>query len=307
MFHKMNPSFYTSEFRIQLRDKVCLQDVSGEGTANGHKGLLGNEETVRTSLGVPVKRNSYQRQSSVSDQDTVETYIKQDSNLNTAIKQQMHKPQANVSLMRLLKLNRPEWKEGLLGFLGAIGFGFTNPFFAFIVALLTSDYYADLSHDELWHKVKTYISFLVAIFVFFLTTNIVQHYYFAVAGEYLTKRTREHMLSSILSFEVGWFDRDANSSGSVCSRLASDANMVRALIGDRISLVTGSLSMVVVSWVICFIVSWRFGVLVIFLHPLIIFCYYIKKVCPVMGNSVLSWVFQRRVQSPKGITWVNGM
>jgi ATP-binding cassette subfamily B (MDR/TAP) protein 1 len=229
MFHKMHPSFYTSEFRIQLRDEACLQDVSGEGTANGHKGLLGNEETVRTSLGVPVKRNSYQRQSSMSDQDTVETYIKQDSNLNTAIKQQIHKPQANVSLMRLLKLNRPEWKEGLLGFLGAIGFGFTNPFFAFIVALLTSNYYADLSHEELWHKVKTYISFLVAIFVFFLTTNIVQHYYFAVAGEYLTKRTREHMLSSILSFEVGWFDRDANSSGSVCSRLASDANMVRFL------------------------------------------------------------------------------
>jgi ATP-binding cassette subfamily B (MDR/TAP) protein 1 len=190
----MNPSFYTSEFRIQLREEACLQDVSGEGTANGHKGLLGNEETVRTSLGVPVKRNSYQRQSSMSDQDAVETYIKQDSNLNTAIKQQMHKPQANVSLMRLLKLNRPEWKEGLLGFLGAIGFGFTNPFFAFIVALVTSNYY-----------------------------------YFAVAGEYLTKRTREHMLSSILSFEVGWFDRDANSSGSVCSRLASDANMVRFL------------------------------------------------------------------------------
>jgi len=45
-------------------------------------------------------------------------------------------------------------------------------------------------------------------------------------GEYLTKRIRERMLSKILTFEVGWFDQDENSSGSICSRLAKDASVV---------------------------------------------------------------------------------
>jgi ATP-binding cassette subfamily B (MDR/TAP) protein 1 len=45
-------------------------------------------------------------------------------------------------------------------------------------------------------------------------------------GEHLTKRIRERMLSKILTFEVGWFDQDKNSSGAICSRLATDANVV---------------------------------------------------------------------------------
>jgi ATP-binding cassette subfamily B (MDR/TAP) protein 1 len=45
-------------------------------------------------------------------------------------------------------------------------------------------------------------------------------------GEHLTKRVREQMLTKILTFEIGWFDRDENSSGAVCSQLAKDANYV---------------------------------------------------------------------------------
>ncbi|KAG0581512.1 hypothetical protein KC19_4G257500 [Ceratodon purpureus] len=183
----------------------------------------------------------------------------------------------NPSFSRILMLNKPEWKQGLLGLLGGVGFGFTNPFYAFIIASLVVDYYRDLTHEQLWHNIRKYVGALVGLAVFFIGTNLLQHYNFASAGEYLTKRVREQMLESILKFEVGWFDKDENSSGSVCSRLASDANMVRSLIGDRISLLTGSLSMVFISWVLCFIISWRFGVLIIFLHPLVIFCYYIKK------------------------------
>jgi len=55
---------------------------------------------------------------------------------------------------------------------------------------------------------------------------VLQHYSFAYMGEYLTKRVRERMFSKILTFEVGWFDEDQNSTGSVCSRLAKEANVV---------------------------------------------------------------------------------
>lgn len=130
------------------------------------------------------------------------------------------------SFTRMLMLNKPEWKQGVLGLLGGIGFGFTNPFYAFVIASLTVDYYKGLSDAQLWHSIRKYIGILVALAVFFITANILQHYNFASAGEQLTKRVRVQMLRSILQYEVGWFDKDENSSGSVCSRLATDANMV---------------------------------------------------------------------------------
>jgi len=34
------------------------------------------------------------------------------------------------------------------------------------------------------------------------------------------------MLAKILTFEIGWSDRDENSSGAICSQLAKDANVV---------------------------------------------------------------------------------
>jgi ATP-binding cassette subfamily B (MDR/TAP) protein 1 len=65
----------------------------------------------------------------------------------------------------------------------------------------------------------------VALGVISFSVNVLQHYNFAAMGEYLTKRVRERMLSKILTFEVGWFDKDENSSGAVCSRLATEANV----------------------------------------------------------------------------------
>lgn len=131
------------------------------------------------------------------------------------------------SFTRMLMLNKPEWKQGVLGLVGCIGFGFTNPFYAFIIASLTVDYYKGLSDADLWFSIRKYAGILVALAVFFIGANILQHYNFASAGEQLTKRVRVQMLRSILQYEVGWFDKDENSSGSVCSRLATDANMVR--------------------------------------------------------------------------------
>ncbi|PNX84906.1 ABC transporter B family member, partial [Trifolium pratense] len=48
---------------------------------------------------------------------------------------------------------------------------------------------------------------------------------FAYMGEYLTKRVRERIFYKILTFEIGWFDEDQNSTGAICSRLAKEANV----------------------------------------------------------------------------------
>ncbi|KAE8718229.1 ABC transporter B family member 15 [Hibiscus syriacus] len=108
--------------------------------------------------------------------------------------------------------------------------------------------------------------------------DLIAHYYFAYTGEHLTKRIREMMLSKILTFEVGWFDQDENSSGSVCSRLAKDASVVRSLVGDRISLFVQTVSGVTLACAMGLFIAWRLAIVMIVVQPVIILSIYTRKV-----------------------------
>lgn len=129
------------------------------------------------------------------------------------------------SFKRLLAMNIPEFRQALYGSLGAILFGAVQPVYSFGMGSMISVYFL-VDHDEIKHKTTMYSLWFAGLAVFTMVINIIQHYNFAAMGEYLTKRVRERMLSKILTFEIGWFDRDENSSGAICSRLAKDANVV---------------------------------------------------------------------------------
>ncbi|KAK9197330.1 hypothetical protein WN943_005466 [Citrus x changshan-huyou] len=146
------------------------------------------------------------------------------------------------SFRRLLALNIPEWKQASLGCLSAVLFGAVQPVYAFAMG------------------------------------SMISQYYFAYMGEYLTKRIRENMLSKILTFEVGWFDQDENSSGAICSRLAKDANVVRSLVGDRVALLVQTFSSITIAFTMSLIISWRLALVIIAVQPLVIVCLYGKEV-----------------------------
>lgn len=129
------------------------------------------------------------------------------------------------SFKRLLALNLPEWKQAMLGCLSAILSGAVQPVFAFTVGSMVYVFFLK-DHNEIKEKTKIYALSFIGIAVFSLLVDISQHYNFSYMGEHLTKRTRERMFSKMLTFEVGWFDEDENSSGAICSRLAQDANVV---------------------------------------------------------------------------------
>lgn len=135
-----------------------------------------------------------------------------------------NKPQL-PSFKRLLAMNLPEWKQALYGCISATLFGAIQPAYAYSLGSMVSVYFLT-SHDEIKEKTRIYALSFVGLAVLSFLINISQHYNFAYMGEYLTKRIRERMLSKVLTFEVGWFDRDENSSGAICSRLAKDANVV---------------------------------------------------------------------------------
>ncbi|XP_062151285.1 ABC transporter B family member 15-like [Alnus glutinosa] len=181
------------------------------------------------------------------------------------------------SFRRLLALNLPEWKQACLGCLGAVLFGAVQPVYAFAMGSMISVYFLK-SHDEIKDKTRIYSLCFLGLAVFSLLINILQHYNFAYMGEYLTKRIRERMLSKILTFEVGWFDQDENSSGSICSRLAKDASVVRSLVGDRMALLVQTFSAVIVACTLGLVIAWRLAIVMIAVQPIIIVCFYTRRV-----------------------------
>ncbi|XP_051126677.1 ABC transporter B family member 15-like [Andrographis paniculata] len=181
------------------------------------------------------------------------------------------------SMRRLLAMNSPEWKQATLGCINAVLFGAIQPVYAFTMGSMISVYFLP-NHDQIKAKTKMYAPCFLALAISSLLVNVFQHYNFAAMGEHLTRRIRERMLSKILTFEIGWFDKDKNATGAICSRLAKDAGMVRSLVGDRMSLLIQTFSAVMIACTMGLVIAWKLALVMISVQPLIIICFYCKRV-----------------------------
>lgn len=97
-------------------------------------------------------------------------------------------------------------------------------------------------------------------------------------GERVTKRVREKILQTVLTFEIGWFDQDDNTSAAICARLATEANLVRSLVGDRMSLLVQVFTGACLACILGLIVTWRVAIVMIATQPLAIASFYSRSV-----------------------------
>ncbi|KAG2261312.1 hypothetical protein Bca52824_068391 [Brassica carinata] len=181
------------------------------------------------------------------------------------------------SFKRLIAMNRPEWKHAMSGCLSAALYGAVQPLNAYVVGSMVSMYFLT-SHDKIREKTRIYVLVFVGLALFVFLTNIVQHYSFSYMGENLTKRIREKMLTKMLTFEVNWFDEGENSSGAVCSRLAKEANLVRSLIGERVSLLVQTISGVAIACTLGLVIAWRLAIVMIAVQPVVVVCFYTQRI-----------------------------
>ncbi|KAK6794223.1 hypothetical protein RDI58_007676 [Solanum bulbocastanum] len=186
-------------------------------------------------------------------------------------------PHPPPSFTRLLSLNLPEWKQGIIGILSAIAFGSVQPVYALTIGGMISAFYSP-SHEEMQSRIQKYCMIFIILCLASVVLNLCQHYNFAYMGERLTRRIRLQMLEKILSFEAAWFDEEQNSSGALCCRLSNEAAMVKSLVADRVSLLVQSTSAVTVAMVMGLIVAWKLALVMIVVQPLTILCFYTRKV-----------------------------
>ncbi|KAK3130941.1 hypothetical protein QOZ80_6BG0499990 [Eleusine coracana subsp. coracana] len=190
------------------------------------------------------------------------------------------KPDSKIlvpSFTRLLMMNAQEWKHALLGSFCAAVFGAIQPLYAYLLGTMLSVFYL-ADHDEIKEQTRVCALMFVTLAVLLFFLSVGQHYSFGVMGEHLTWRIRERMLAKILTFEVGWFDRDENNTGTVCSQLAKDATVVRSLVGDRMSLLIQTISATLISCTMALVIAWRLAIVIIAVQPFVIACFYTRRV-----------------------------
>ncbi|TQD82234.1 hypothetical protein C1H46_032206 [Malus baccata] len=262
---------YTSLVRLQQTEK------EKEPEELGHYGASSSISKDIHSISSRRHSTSSRRLSMLSRSSSANSFAQGRAPDQESVVGYEHKKLPVPSFRRLLALNLPEWKQAVMGCTSATLFGAVQPLYAFAMGSMVSVYFLT-DHDKIKAKTRTYSLCFLGLAIFSLVINVSQHYNFAYMGEYLTKRVRERMLSKVLTFEVGWFDQDENSSGAICSRLAKDANVVRSLVGDRMALVVQTISAVTVACTMGLIITWRLAIVMIAVQPLIIVCFYTRRV-----------------------------
>ncbi|XP_058227639.1 ABC transporter B family member 15-like [Rhododendron vialii] len=254
---------YASLVRMQQRENKREVPSNGDSTLSNNPKMDSNNNSSRR---LPILSRSNSANSAAQSQ-------RLDNSSKVGLDQDFPVP----SFRRLLAMNLPEWRQAVMGCIGAVLFGAIQPLYAFAMGSVISVYFLP-DHNEIKYKIRIYSLWFVGLAISSLLINVIQHYNFAYMGEHLTKRIRERMLSKIMTFEVGWFDRDENSSGSICSRLAKDANVVRSLVGDRMALLIQTFSAVTIACTMGLIIAWRLALVMIAVQPLVVVCFYLKRV-----------------------------
>jgi len=178
---------------------------------------------------------------------------------------------------RLVKMSAPEWKQALLGCLGAACNGTIHPIQAYCLGTVISVYFIN-DKSVIKSEIRVSCCIFLSLAVLSFIANLLQHCNFAIMGESLTKRVREKMLEKLLTFEVGWFDKDDNTSAAICARLATEANMVRSLIVERMSLLVQVFFSACLAFIVGLVVAWRVAIVMIAMQPLLIASFYSKSV-----------------------------
>ncbi|OVA19597.1 ABC transporter [Macleaya cordata] len=173
------------------------------------------------------------------------------------------------SITKLIILNKPEWPFAVLGSLGAILAGMEAPLFALAITHILNVFYSGID-SRIKQEIQQVSLIFIGVAVVTVPIYLLQHYFFTLMGERLTSRVRLFMFSAILRNEIGWFDLDENSTGSLISNLAADATLVRSTLSDRLSTIVQNVALTATACVIAFTFSWRMASVVIATFPLLI-------------------------------------
>ncbi|KAJ9557917.1 hypothetical protein OSB04_012531 [Centaurea solstitialis] len=173
----------------------------------------------------------------------------------------------SIPIKRIAYLNKPELLVLFLGSIAAIARGVLYPIHGLIMSSAIKIFYEP--PNKLRKGSDFWALMYVGVGVCSLLIVPLQNYFFGVAGGNLIQRIRSLSFRKIVHQEMSWFDKPEHSSGAVGARLATDASMMRNIVGDALALVVQNVAMIASGLVIAFTANWILALLILVLMPLL--------------------------------------
>ncbi|XP_010241797.1 PREDICTED: ABC transporter B family member 1 [Nelumbo nucifera] len=260
---------------------IRMQEMAHETALNNARKSSARPSSARNSVSSPIiaRNSSYGRSPysrRLSDFSTSDFSFSVDaSHPNYRMEKLAFKEQAN-SFLRLAKMNSPEWTYALFGSVGSVVCGSLSAFFAYVLSAVLSIYY-NPDHAYMSREIGKYCYLLIGVSSAALLFNTLQHFFWDVVGENLTKRVREKMLEAVMKNEIAWFDQEENESARIAARLSLDANNVRSAIGDRISVIMQNSALMLVACTAGFVLQWRLSLVLLAVFPVVVAATVLQK------------------------------
>uniref|UniRef100_A0A2H1W3L7 SFRICE_008550 n=1 Tax=Spodoptera frugiperda TaxID=7108 RepID=A0A2H1W3L7_SPOFR len=174
-----------------------------------------------------------------------------------------------LSSWDILKLNAPEWVYITIGSVAAFLQGACFPAFALLFGF-TSGIFVLTNRDELISLGDMYAGLFVVVAAIAGVSMCLQSSTYTTAGLKMTTRLRELYFNALLSQEIGYYDREANTVGALCARLSGDAAEVQGATGLRIGLILQGVSSVVLGVLMGLSFDWQLTLVATAFLPIMI-------------------------------------
>ncbi|KAG4130409.1 hypothetical protein ERO13_D09G142000v2 [Gossypium hirsutum] len=240
---------------------IRMQEMAHETALNNAQKSSARPSSARNSVSSPIiaRNSSYGRSPysrRLSDFSTFDFSLSLEaSHPNYRMEKLAFKVQAS-SFWRLAKVNSPEWVYAVVGSIGSVVCGSLSAFFAYVLSAVLSVYY---NPDQAYmrREIGKYCYLLIGLSSAALLFNTLQHSFWDIVGENLTKQE--------------------NESARISARLALDANNVRSAIGDRISVIVQNTALMLVACTAGFVLQWRLALVLIAVFPVVVAATVLQK------------------------------
>ncbi|KAF5286694.1 hypothetical protein FQA39_LY16177 [Lamprigera yunnana] len=255
---------------IRNADRIVVLNegkVVEEGT---HTELL-SQKSAYYNL-VRTQASPYDLPENVEDEDDVKFMEDKKSSVVENVYQLETEEEENAvksPLMTILRFNKPEAWNLVIGCVTSLIMGATMPVFA----ILFGDILGVLGNpddDKVREESNIFIILFVVVGIITGIATLLQIYMFGIAGEKLTMRLRQLMFTTMLKQEIGWYDDKENAVGTLCARLSGEASSVQGATGQRIGTIFQSISTLALSIGISMYYEWRLGLVALAFTPVIL-------------------------------------
>nr|CAD7393557.1 unnamed protein product [Timema cristinae] len=251
---------------LMMKQGLYHDLVTTQTTDHVKDDLLSSGEVSGIETGMRQRRHEHKSFSSLSMSSL------QDPDLEHLVQEVEQSKPEDVSFLRILRFNSPEWLLLLAGCFACMVVGSVMPIFAFFYGEVFATF--TLTGEQLKSAALFWTLMFIVLAIVSGLSMWLEVVCMASAAEKMVLRLRLEAFANILRQPVGWFDLETSSPGRLITRLARDAPLVKSAAGMRAGQVLGALVTLVAAMLIAFLYGWKLALLLMIAVPVISFAGY---------------------------------